>query len=59
MSPKKYMLPDTVKIELPSSLLAELICNGLIFGHDCKCLDENAKQVLWQSLLLSSTHRSR
>lgn len=47
--------PDKVKIELPSTVLAKLIRTGMLYGSDCKCLDANAKQVIWQLLLTSST----
>jgi len=43
-----------VKIELPSSILAQLITSGLLHGSECKCLDNHAKKILWQSLLASS-----
>ncbi|WP_448211474.1 hypothetical protein [Colwellia sp. MEBiC06753] len=48
-------LPVKVKIELASDLLIKLICQGELKGCDCRCLDKNAKQVLWQSLLDTST----
>ncbi|NMP32225.1 hypothetical protein HII17_11660 [Thalassotalea sp. M1531] len=48
-------MPAKVKIELSSDLLRTLIYQGQIKGNDCKCLDNNAKQVLWQSLLNVST----
>lgn len=47
-------LPAKVKIELPSQLLVQLITEGQLKGNDCKCLDTEAKKVLWHSLLCSS-----
>lgn len=55
MSSIKSPLPKRVKIELPSGILAQLISSGMLYGRDCKCLDDDAKQVVWQSLLASST----
>jgi len=55
MSSIKSPLPKRVKIELPSGILAQLISSGMLCGRDCKCLDNNAKQVVWQTLLASST----
>ena len=49
-----HQLPEKVKIELPGNLLAQLIISGLLHGNECKCLDNNAKKVLWKSLLTSS-----
>lgn len=48
------VLPDTAKVEISGDLLAKLIVSGLLPGSECKCLDANAKQVIWQSLLSSS-----
>ena len=45
-----------VKIELTESVLAQLIISGLLRGSECKCLDSNAKKVMWQALLASSLH---
>ncbi|MCJ8321686.1 MAG: hypothetical protein MJK12_18775 [Colwellia sp.] len=45
---------QNVKIELPGSVLAQLITSGLLHGSECKCLDIHAKNILWQSLLTSS-----
>lgn len=44
-----------VQVELSSSLLKQLLKSGLLHGGDCKCLNANAKQVLWQALLTTST----
>lgn len=49
-----YTTPATVKVEVPSALLATLIQQGLLRGNECKCLDANAKQVVWQSLLANA-----
>lgn len=46
--------PKKVRIELPETVLAKLIISGLLHGSQCKCLDNNAKKILWQSLLTSS-----
>lgn len=47
-------MPAKVKIEMSSDLLMQLISHGQLKGNDCRCLDANAKQVLWFSLLNSS-----
>ena len=47
-------IPAKVKIEVSSTLLMQLIHQGQVKGNDCRCLDANAKQVLWLSLLNSS-----
>lgn len=52
----KTPLPDKVKIELSGGLLAQLVKSGIIFGNDCKCLDANAKHVLWHALLNNSAN---
>ena len=46
--------PQKVKIELPGTVLAQLIASGLLHGSECKCLDNNAKKILWKSLLTRS-----
>ena len=46
---------NTVQIELPSSILTQLLKSGVLHGGDCRCLNASAKQVLWQALLVSST----
>jgi len=43
-----------VRIELPGTVLAQLISSGLLHGNECICLDINAKKILWKSLLTSS-----
>ena len=48
--------PQTVQLELPSVVLKQLLQSGLLHGRDCKCLNANAKRVLWQTLLTTSTH---
>lgn len=45
----------TVQIELSTNILTQLLKSGLLHGGDCKCLNANAKQVLWQALLATST----
>ena len=45
---------NKVQVELSSNLLTQLINSGLLHCSDCKCLNANAKQVLWQALLSSS-----
>ncbi len=51
---KVYQPAEKVKIELPSKVLAQLLKSGLLHGNECKCLDINAKKVLWKLLLASS-----
>ena len=46
---------DKVQVEISSHLLSNLLDSGLLHGGDCKCLNANAKAVIWQSLLISST----
>lgn len=46
----------TSRIEIPTALLAQLITSGALTGNDCRCLDNNARQTLWQSLLNVSTN---
>jgi len=47
---------ERAKVEIPVGLLAKLISSGLLHGNDCKCLDSNARNVMWKSLLLGSIH---
>lgn len=42
------------KVELSTLLLEKLITSGLLNASECKCLDNAAKKVVWQSLLSSS-----
>lgn len=42
---------NTARVEIPTSLLAHLISSGALTGNDCRCLDNNARKTLWQSLL--------
>ena len=54
---KNYGLTVTsakVQVELTANVLARLISSGILRGDECRCLDSNAKQVLWQSLLNTS-----
>ena len=46
---------DKVQVEISSNLLAQLLDTGLLHCGDCKCLNANAKAVIWHSLLASST----
>jgi hypothetical protein len=45
-----------VQVELSSKILKQLLKSGLLHGGDCKCLNANAKQVLWQALLTTSAN---
>lgn len=46
---------STVQVELSSHVLKQLLKSGLLHGEDCKCLNANAKKVIWQALLATST----
>ena len=39
------------QVEISTTLLAYLITSGALTTSDCKCLDNNARKTLWQSLL--------
>ena len=52
-------LPEKAQVELSSCLLVQLIMTGVLHGDECKCLNANAKKVLWQSLLTSSLNNER
>jgi len=39
------------QVEISIVLLAQLISSGALKGKDCRCLDNNARKTLWQSLL--------
>jgi len=39
------------QVEISAVLLAQLISSGVLAGNDCRCLDNNARKTLWQSLL--------
>lgn len=39
------------QVEISTALLAQLISSGALTGNNCKCLDNNARKTLWQSLL--------
>lgn len=43
-----------VQVEISSNLLSQLLASGLLHSGDCKCLNSNAKSVIWHSLLASS-----
>jgi hypothetical protein len=47
---------DKVQVEISSILLSHLLSSGLLHCGDCKCLNANAKSIIWHSLLASSTH---
>lgn len=46
------------QVEISTTLLAQLITSGALTGNDCRCLDNNARQTLWLSLLNLSTNLS-
>ena len=46
---------DKVQVEISSNLLSYLLNSGLLHCGDCKCLNANAKTVIWHNLLASST----
>lgn len=46
---------DKVQVEISSNLLSHLLNSGLLHCGDCKCLNANAKTVIWHNLLASST----
>lgn len=45
---------NKVQVELSSHVLKELLKSGLLHGEDCKCLNANAKKIIWQTLLSTS-----
>jgi len=47
---------DKVQVEISRDLLSHLLNSGLLHCGDCKCLNANAKSVIWHSLLASSTN---
>ena len=47
---------DKVQVEISRDLLTHLLNSGLLHCGDCKCLNANAKSVIWHSLLASSTN---
>jgi len=47
---------DKVQVEISSNLLSQLLTSGLLHCGDCKCLNANAKSIIWHSLLASSTN---
>jgi hypothetical protein len=47
---------DKVQVEISSNLLTHLLNSGLLHCGDCKCLNANAKTVIWHTLLASSTN---
>jgi hypothetical protein len=46
---------NTARVEISTTLLAQLICSGALSCNECRCLDNNARKTLWQSLLNVST----
>ena len=42
---------DKAPVELSTSLLAKLIAKGALHGSECKCLNSNAKKIIWKTLL--------
>ena len=44
------------KVELSTRLLEKLITSGLVSANECKCLDNTAKKVVWQSVLANSAN---
>ncbi len=46
---------EKVQVEISSILLSHLLKSGLLHCGDCKCLNANAKSIIWHSLLASST----
>lgn len=46
---------DKVQVEMSGTTLASLLDSGLLHCGDCICLNASAKEILWQSLLMSST----
>jgi hypothetical protein len=46
------------QVEISAALLAQLISSGALTGNSFRCLDNNARKTLWQSLLnLSITEK--
>jgi len=56
MGAKQYyeFSDERAKVEIPAGLLSKLISSGLLRGNECTCLDSNARNVMWKSLLLGS-----
>jgi len=50
---------DKVQVEISSNLLSHLLNSGLLHCGDCKCLNANAKSIIWHSLLASSTNNDK
>ena len=46
-----------VQVELSGNLLKQLLKSGILHGDECKCLNANAKRVLWQALLSTSAEQ--
>lgn len=47
---------NKVQLEISSDLLTNLLNSGLLHCGDCKCLNANAKNVIWHNLLARSTN---
>ncbi len=41
----------SAQVEISAELLAQLISSGALTGNNFRCLDNNARKTLWQSLL--------
>ena len=57
MTSKAVNNADRVQVEISSNLLTHLLDSGLLHCGDCKCLNANAKAVIWHTLLASSTSK--
>lgn len=49
-------LASKVQVELSTHLLIQLLNSGLLHCSDCKCLNADAKKILWQALLTSTAN---
>lgn len=49
------LMPHKVQVELSSHVLKQLLKSGLLHAEDFTCLNATAKQIIWQTLLVSST----
>ena len=47
---------NKVQLEISGDLLTDLLNSGLLHCGDCKCLNANAKNVIWHNLLARSTN---
>lgn len=53
----KEINPMKVQVELSAKLLKQLLKTGVLHGDECKCLNANAKRLLWHVLLTTSTEQ--